>query len=96
MDSGEEAGTQIMIEVFILAHFKHLFPLFHCHLVFNAFCSLFFISKLFSTKLNKGNQKNKNKTMTNMIITECKYCTPELTQTRPLNWVEELIYEDEP
>lgn len=53
MDSGEEAGAQIMVKVLVLAHFKHLFPLFHSHLVFNAFCSLFFISELFSTKLTK-------------------------------------------
>lgn len=56
MDSGEEAGAQIMVKVLILAHFKNLFPLFHRHLVFNAFCSLFFISELFSTKLNQGNK----------------------------------------
>lgn len=56
MNSGEEAGAQIMVKVLILAHFKNLFPFFHRHLVFNAFCSLFFISELFSTKLNKGNK----------------------------------------
>lgn len=78
MDSGEEAGTQIVIKVLILAHFKHLLPLFHGHLVFDAFCSLFFISELFSTKLNKAFKKI---TMTNVITTECEYCRQELIQT---------------
>lgn len=32
--------------------------------------------------------------MTNTISTECEYCTQELTQTCPLNCIEEHIYED--
>lgn len=80
MDSGEEAGAQIMVKVLILAHFKNLFPLFHSHLVFNAFCSLFFISELFSTKLNKGNNKSNN-----MVTTECEFHRQDVTKTRSVS-----------
>lgn len=83
MDSGEEAGAQIMVKVLILAHFKNLFPLFHRHLVFNAFCSLFFISELFSTKLKQMKYKKnpKSNKSNNTVTTEIEYCRQEVTKT---------------
>lgn len=44
VDGGEEAGAQVVVEVLVLAHLKHLLPLLLSHLALDAFCGLFFLS----------------------------------------------------
>lgn len=54
VDGGEEAGAQVVVQVLILAHLKHLLPLLLRHLALDALCSLFFLSYFLSTKLEEG------------------------------------------
>lgn len=54
MDGGEEAGAQVVVQVLVLAHLKHLLPLLLRHLALDALCSLFFLSYLLPTKLEEG------------------------------------------
>lgn len=54
MDGGEEAGAQVMVQVLVLAHLKHLLPLLLRHLALDALCGLFFLSELLATKLEDG------------------------------------------
>lgn len=72
MDSREEAGTEVVVQIFVLTHFKHLFPFLHCHLVFNALSCLFLISEFFSSKLKKKN-KTKNITKSQNNVKEKKF-----------------------
>jgi hypothetical protein len=60
MYSREEARAEIVVQVFVLTHFKHLFPFLHRHLVLNALSGLFLISEFFPSKL-KWKKKNKMK-----------------------------------
>lgn len=52
MDGGKEAGAQVMVQVLVLAHLKHLFPLLYRHLVLDALGRLLLISDLLPTELN--------------------------------------------
>lgn len=63
MDSREEAGTEVVVQVFVLTHFKHLFPFLHCHLVFNALSCLFLISEFFPSKLRSRRKIKQKKTL---------------------------------
>lgn len=51
MDGGEEAGAQVVVQVLVLAHLKHLLPLLLRHLALDALCGLLFLSYLLATKL---------------------------------------------
>lgn len=53
----EQAGTEIVVQIFILTHFKHFLPLLHSHLVLNALSGLFLISELFPSKLRGGEER---------------------------------------
>ena len=59
MYSREQACTKIVVQIFILTHFKHFLPLLHSHLVLNALSCLLLISELFSSKL-RGRRQEKN------------------------------------
>lgn len=52
MDGREEAGTQVMVQVLVLAHLEHFIPLLHRHLVLNALSCLLLVADLLPTKLN--------------------------------------------
>lgn len=54
MDGGEEAGAQVVVQVLVLAHLKHLLPLLLRHLALDALCGLLFLSYLLATKLEDG------------------------------------------
>lgn len=54
----EQTGTKVVVEIFILTHFKNFLPLLHSHLVLYALCCLFLISELFPSKL-RGGEKGK-------------------------------------
>lgn len=54
VDGGEEAGAQVVVQVLVLAHLKHLLPLLLRHLALDALCGLLFLSYLFATKLEDG------------------------------------------
>lgn len=56
MDSGEEASAEVVVEVFVLAHLKDFLPLLNRHLVLHTFCSLVFLAKFFTTKLDMSKQ----------------------------------------
>ena len=51
MDGGEEAGAQVVVEVLVLAHLKHLLPLLHRHLALDALRGLLLLAKLLTAKL---------------------------------------------
>ena len=51
MDGGEEAGAQVVVEVLVLAHLKHLLPLLHRHLALDALSGLLLLTELLPTKL---------------------------------------------
>ena len=53
MDGGEEAGAQVVVQVFVLAHLKHFLPLPLSHLALDALCSLLLLPQLLSTKLQQ-------------------------------------------
>lgn len=52
VDGGEEAGAQVMVQVFVLAHLEHFIPLLYRHLVLNALSCLLLITDFLPTKLN--------------------------------------------
>ena len=52
VDSGEEAGAQVVVQVLVLAHLKHLLPLLHGHLALDALSGLLLISYLLPSKLH--------------------------------------------
>lgn len=54
VDGGEEAGAQVVVQVFVLAHLKHFLPLLLCHLALDAFCCLLLLSQLLTAKLQQG------------------------------------------
>lgn len=54
VDGGEEAGAQVVVQVLVLAHLKHLLPLLLRHLALDALCGLLFLSYLLATKLEDG------------------------------------------
>lgn len=56
MDSGEEAGAEVVVEVLVLTHLKHFLPLLNSHLVLHTLCSLVFLAEIFTTKLHTGTQ----------------------------------------
>ena len=47
----EEAGTQVVVEVLVLAHLKHLLPLLHRHLALDALRRLFLLAQLLAAEL---------------------------------------------
>lgn len=51
MDRGEEAGAQVVVKVFVLAHLKHLLPLSLRHLALNGLGRLLLLAYLLPTKL---------------------------------------------
>lgn len=54
VDGGEEAGAQVVVQVLVLAHLKHLLPLLLRHLALDALCGLLFLSYLLAAKLEDG------------------------------------------
>ena len=54
MDGGEEAGAEVVVEVLVLAHLKHLLPLLHRHLALDALCGLLLLAELLPAKLQAG------------------------------------------
>lgn len=51
VDGGEEAGAQVVVQVLVLAHLKHLLPLLLRHLALDALCSLLLLPQLLTAKL---------------------------------------------
>ena len=51
MDGGEETGTQVVVEVLVLGHLKHLLPLLNSHLLLYVLCRLLLLWQLFTPKL---------------------------------------------
>ncbi len=55
VDGGEEAGAQVVVQVLVLAHLKHLLPLLLRHLALDALCSLLLLPQLLTAKLQGEN-----------------------------------------
>lgn len=53
VDGGEEAGAQVVVQVLVLAHLKHLLPLLLRHLALDALCSLLLLPQLLAAKLQQ-------------------------------------------
>ena len=51
MDGREEAGAEVVVEVLVLSHLKHLLPLLHRHLVLHALSRLVLLSQGLPPKL---------------------------------------------
>jgi len=51
VDGGEEAGAQVVVEVLVLAHLKHLLPLLHRHLALDALGRLLLLAEFLPTEL---------------------------------------------
>lgn len=61
MNSREEAGAQVLIQVLILAHIVHSLPLLVTHVFLDRLSSHAFLTKRLTTKLQ-------NKTVSNIIM----------------------------
>lgn len=53
MDSGEEAGAQVVIQILVLTHLKHFLPLLLRHLALDALGTLLLLTQLLATKLKE-------------------------------------------
>lgn len=53
MDGGEEAGAQVVVQILVLAHFKHLLPFLLRHPTLDAFSRLFFVAQLLPAELHR-------------------------------------------
>lgn len=51
MNGREEAGAEVVVEVFILTHLKHLLPLLYRHLFLDTLRCLLLIPDLLTAKL---------------------------------------------
>ncbi len=51
MNGREEAGAEVVVEVFILTHLKHLLPLLYRHLFLDTLRCLLLIPDFFTAKL---------------------------------------------
>ena len=57
MDGGEEAGAQVVVQVLVLGHLKHLLPLLDRHLVLHTLSRLILLPQGLATKLTHTHTK---------------------------------------
>ena len=57
MDGGEKTGAQVVVEILVLGHLKHLLPLLNRHLVLHTLSRLILMPQHLSTKLTDTEKK---------------------------------------